>query len=93
MINKKPFKLVITTLVCICLMITIIPRAKTIWELSQRKTELEQQKVLLVEKNKALTNEFKQAESLENMERIAREQLGMVKNGEQIIMPVIPNNN
>ncbi len=90
---NKPFKLVITTLVCICLMVTIIPRTKIVYELSQRKTELEEQKLLLMEKNNLLTKEFEQAKSLENIERIAREQLGMVKSGEQIIMPVVSNNN
>lgn len=91
MINNKLFRLVITSLVCITLVITIVPRVKNIMELSERKAELEQQKLILVEKNKALTKELEEAESLENMERIAREQLGMVKNGEKIIMPVIPN--
>lgn len=91
MINKKPFKLIITALVCICLVITIVPRVKNILELSERKAELEQQKLILIEKNEALTKELKEAESLENVERIAREQLGMVKNGEKIIMPMIPN--
>lgn len=90
---NKPFKLVVTTLICVCLMVTIIPRAKIVFELSQRKTELEGQKLLLKEKNKVLTQEFEQAKSLENIERIAREQLGMVKSGEQIIMPVVSNNN
>ncbi|HZK44264.1 MAG TPA: septum formation initiator family protein [Syntrophomonadaceae bacterium] len=93
MINKKPFKLAVITLVCVCLMVAIIPRAKNILELSQRKANLEQQKVLLIEKNEKLTMQFKNAESIENMERIAREQLGMVKEGEQIIMSVIPKNN
>lgn len=91
MINKKPFKLIITALVCFCLVITIVPRAKNIWELSQRKAELEKQKSILIEKNEALTQEYEKAVSLENVERIAREQLGMVKNGETIIIPAIPN--
>lgn len=91
MINKKPVKLILTALVCVCLVVTIVPRAKNIWELSQRKAELEKQKAILIEKNEALTKEYEKAASLENVERIAREQLGMVRNGETIIMPVIPN--
>ena len=76
---------------CLSLVVTIVPRAKNIWELSQSKAELEKQKAILIEKNEALTKEYEKAASLENVERIAREQLGMVRNGETIIMPVIPN--
>lgn len=93
MINKRAFKVAISLLICVGLVITIMPRVKTIIELSARKTELEKQKVILVEKHELLAKEFQEADSLDNMERIAREQLGMVKKGEQIIMPVLSNEN
>jgi cell division protein FtsB len=48
----------------------------------QRKAELEEQ-------HKKLNKDLNQAESLEIVEKIAREQLGMVKNGERLIVPVI----
>lgn len=74
-------------------MITITPRVKTIIELSIQKHELEKQKIKLVEKNELLLEKLEKSQSLENMERIAREQLGMVKKGEQKIAPIIPNHN
>ena len=87
------FKLIITVLICISLMIAIIPRAKVVYELSMRKAELEEQKLILIEKNQTLTMELEKTKSPQYIEKIAREQLGLVKAGEQIIMPVIPNNN
>ncbi len=87
------FKLIITVLICISLMIAIIPRAKVVYELSMRKAELEEQKLILIEKNQTLTMELEKTKSPQYIEKIAREQLGLVKEGEQIIMPVIPNNN
>lgn len=74
-------------------MIAIIPRAKVVYELSMRKAELEEQKLILIEKNQTLTMELEKTKSPQYIEKIAREQLGLVKEGEQIIMPVIPNNN
>ncbi len=67
-----------------------MPRVKTIMELSSRKQGLEEQKVILVEKHELLTIQLEEANSMENIERIAREQLGMVKEGEQMLIPVIP---
>ncbi|HZJ85172.1 MAG TPA: septum formation initiator family protein [Syntrophomonadaceae bacterium] len=93
MIHKKPFRIIITSIIFVCLMITIIPRVKTIIELSIQKHELEKQKIKLVEKNELLVEQLEKSQSLENMERIAREQLGMVKKGEQKITPIIPNHN
>ncbi|NLJ71805.1 MAG: hypothetical protein GX333_02180 [Syntrophomonadaceae bacterium] len=90
MINKKGFRLLLALLISLCLIITIMPRVKTIMELSSRKQGLEEQKVILVEKHELLTIQLEEANSMENIERIAREQLGMVKEGEQMLIPVIP---
>lgn len=75
----------------ICLIFTIVPRVKTILELSQQKQELEKQKIESVEQNQLLQDKKKQAESLVNIEKIAREQLGMVKEGESAIVQVVPD--
>ncbi len=93
MIHKRSFRLLLLSIVSICLLITIIPRVKIIFELSARKAALEKQKLHLVEKQELLVKDLEEAQSLENMERIAREQLGMVKKGEQKIIPVIPQQN
>lgn len=87
--KKVTFKALLTGLICIGIAFTIIPRAKIIWELSERKQGLEQVKTELTEENTQLRAELKKANSAENIERIAREQLGMVKEGEKVLVPVI----
>jgi cell division protein FtsB len=62
---------------------------KTVWELSQRKQALLVEKAQLEQEHQALQIELEQANSPENIERIAREQLGMVKPGEQPLIPVL----
>ena len=77
--------LAITTM----LLVALVPRITNIVDLSQRKAMLEQEKTQLTEIKKKLSHELKAAESPETVERIAREQLGMVKKGERPITPVI----
>lgn len=76
-------KRLITIMMCIVLIVPVISRAKTVWELEIRKKELEAKKAQLLIENKRLREEYKEATSLENIERIAREKLGMVKEGEK----------
>lgn len=90
---NKIFKLLITSLICISIMVAIIPRAKVVYDLSMRKADLEEQKLRLIEKNQALTLELEKTTSPQYIEKIAREQLGLVKEGEQIIMPARSNKN
>ena len=71
------------------LLVALVPRITNIVDLSQRKAVLEQEKIRLTEINKKLSLEAKAAESPQTIERIAREQLGMVKKGERPITPVI----
>ncbi|MDD3853909.1 MAG: septum formation initiator family protein [Syntrophomonadaceae bacterium] len=71
------------------LLAALVPRISNIVDLSQRGAMLEQEKIRLTEINQKLVLEAKAAESPETVERIAREQLGMVKKGERPITPVI----
>lgn len=64
----------------------VIPRALTVYDLEQRKTVLEQRKAALLEKNQQLIREKNSLNSPETIERIARERLGMLKNGERYIV-------
>jgi|GEM_PF-1090688 cell division protein FtsL len=64
----------------------VIPRALTVYELDQRKAVLEQRKAVLLEKNQQLVQEKNSLNSPETIERIARERLGMLKNGERYIV-------
>lgn len=76
--------------ICLLLAFTIVPRVKTVWELSAQRTQLEHQKAVLEKVNKELSLKAKKANSPENIEKIAREQLGMVKKGEKALIEVVP---
>jgi len=89
--NDKRLRRVFVGLVCCLLLFTIVPRAKTIFELSARKKELLQEKARLTQVNTERCKTLDAIDSPEGIERIAREQLGMVKNGEKTIIKVIPN--
>ncbi|NLP23728.1 MAG: hypothetical protein GX382_04260 [Syntrophomonadaceae bacterium] len=68
---------------------TLIPRITTVVELSQRQQSLLAQKAALEQEQQRLQIELEKADSPENIERLAREQLGMVKPGEQRLIPVL----
>jgi cell division protein FtsB len=87
--TKRPLRLIGIGLLCTVLAVTLVPRVKTVWELSQRKQALLVEKAQLEQQHQALQIELEQANSPENIERIAREQLGMVKPGEQPLIPVL----
>ena len=88
LLNRRP-RLILTVLLCGMLLFTIVPRAKTIYVLSVRKHELLQEKSRLTEINAQRQQTLATIDSPEGMERIAREQLGMVKNGERTIIRVL----
>lgn len=88
-LQRKPLKLIVTGLICMALMLTIVPRAKTIMELSARKNELQKEKLSLIKVNHEHKKELEELKSPEAIERIAREQLGMIKKGERVVVEVI----
>jgi len=89
--NKK--KRIIAWLVIITIAaLTIIPRSKTLLDLTIRKRALEQEKQQLIKANQELAEQLNQIQSPEYVERLAREKLGMVKAGERIVMPVSQDN-
>ncbi|CFX10601.1 Septum formation initiator [Syntrophomonas zehnderi OL-4] len=87
--ERRPLKWAVTGLICMFLMITIVPRVHTIWELANRKSELQQEKLTLTKINKERQKELEELKSPEAIERIAREQLGMIKKGERVVIEVI----
>lgn len=89
--TNKRFRRIITVVLCVVVLFTIVPRAKNIYELSVRKNELLQQKEKLTQANQEQQQALAEIESLAGVERIAREQLGMVKEGERSVVRVIPN--
>ncbi len=88
---NKRFRLVVFGVLGAILLFAIIPRAATIYELSVRKQELLLEKQQLAQINEEYRQTLTEIESPLGIERIAREQLGMVKNGERTIIRVIPN--
>ena len=85
---NKP-RVLVTGLLCIILLITLVPRTMNIWELSVKKKDLEQEKAHLVQINQIKQKELDELGTPQAIERIAREQLGMVKSGERLIVKVI----
>lgn len=72
--------------------LTVVPRGKTLLELTIRKKGLEQEKQQLIKANQELAEQVKQIQSPEYVERLAREKLGMVKDGERVVMEVSEDN-
>lgn len=87
--NNKAGRLFVTGMLCLLLLFTIVPRAKSIVELSARKHALEQEKAALERLKDENQKELKSLQSPEAIERLAREQLGMVKDGEEVVVEVI----
>jgi cell division protein FtsB len=90
--DHKNIRLFISGLVCIVLLITIIPRGKTILELSAQKRELKKQKVELQQLNREYQKKLEILKTPEEVERLARERLGMVKDGEKVIIDLQQDN-
>lgn len=87
-LNKRP-RMILTALLCCLLLFAVVPRAKTIYELSSRKQVLLQEKARLSEINAERQQTLAIIDTPAGMERIAREQLGMVKSGERTVVRVI----
>ncbi|MDD3023138.1 MAG: septum formation initiator family protein [Syntrophomonadaceae bacterium] len=85
-------KLAVFSIIFVLIALTAVPKVKTIWELSDRRAKLEEQKAILEKENKKLKQELKSLDSRVAVEKLAREQLGMVKNGENYVMPLTTDN-
>ncbi len=86
---KRPWRLIGVGLLCSAMAFTLIPRVATVVELSQRQQSLLTEKAALEQEQQRLQIELDKADSPANIERLAREQLGMVKPGEQRLVPVL----
>jgi cell division protein FtsB len=72
------------------MLIAVVPRAKSIYDLYAIKKTLLQQKAQLTQVNQERTQTLAEIDTPQGMEKLAREQLGMVKKGERTIIKVIP---
>ncbi|HBQ24870.1 MAG TPA: hypothetical protein DD791_00620 [Syntrophomonas sp.] len=89
--NKKSrLKMILAGVLVVFLLIPVAPRIKMLWDLNQQIEQLETQKVELEKTRQELEQELKQANSPAMVEKIAREQLGMVKKGETRVVEVLP---
>jgi cell division protein FtsB len=69
------------------MVISIVPRAKNIWTLSVQRSEMQKTRDELLLRNEKLNWEKQELNSLEVVERMARERLGMLKDGEKVVVP------
>jgi cell division protein FtsL len=76
-------------MICLMILFTIVPRVKMVWDLTQQKEDLQQQKAKLLQVNHSLKRQNDELNSPAAVERIAREQLGMVKQGEKVVVEVV----
>jgi len=88
--DKSRLKLILAGVLVVFLMLPVAPRVKMLWDLNQRIERLENQKDQLEQHRNELEQELKQANSPAMVEKIAREQLGMVKKGETRVVEVLP---
>ncbi|MDD2585708.1 MAG: septum formation initiator family protein [Syntrophomonadaceae bacterium] len=91
--KKSPLKLIIVGLVCFFLVFTLAPRIKTVMILNERKAKLVEQQKQLEKENTRLTEELENVYTSEAVEKIAREQLGMVKEGEMPVLKITRDEN
>ena len=64
-----------------------------VWQLKKQIQMLENEQKYLLEQQGGLKNEIESLNNPEIIERIARESLGMVKPGETVVIPAIPDKN
>jgi cell division protein FtsB len=72
------------------LLVAFLTGGYQIWELSHKLHTLEDEQKMLIQQQKTLQEKVNSLNDPEIIERIAREDLGMVKTGETIIIPAVP---
>lgn len=88
LIRQPRARLIVLTVMLGFFAVTLIPRCYTIWKLNGQKDTLELKKLEYAQINQQLTEQKDKLNSPMAVERIAREQLGMVKKGEKVLMEV-----
>ncbi len=61
-----------------------------IWQLKKELNSIEQEQVRLLEHKQQLEKEIESLNDPEVVEKIARESLGMVRQGETVVIPAVP---
>ncbi len=83
---RKRIKRVFFLILCTIMIVTTLPRITTIAQLYEQKQELTQQKQALEQEKAELTTTRDSMDNLETIEKSAREKLGMIKEGERLMV-------
>lgn len=83
---EKIIKRLLTVIVLIVIVFSAIPRVQNIFVLSTRRDQLEKNKEELLIKNEQLIQDKDDLNNLATLERLARERLGMTKEGEKVLI-------
>ena len=90
--NRPRVRLRYGTILVLCVMLAVVgSSARQIWKLRSQVegqlTHLNQEKITLLQQEKLLHDEIAQLNTPSYIEKLAREQLGLVKRGEILISP------
>lgn len=90
--NRPRVRLRLGTLVVLCFMVAVVGSSSwQIWKLHSnveaQLAQLNQEKISLLQQEKLLHDEIAQLNTPSYIEKLAREQLGLVKRGEILISP------
>lgn len=83
---RKRFKRIVGTLILAVMIAIMLPRIASIARLYEQKQSLLEQKQQLEQEKAELTETRDSMDNLETIEKIAREKLGMIKEGERLMM-------
>ncbi len=88
--NPRKWMVIVMGAVVFLLFFSVVPKLLTIYDLNQQKQELAARKAQLETRNQQLKQKYREAGEPETVERLAREKLGMVKDGETLMVQVAP---
>ncbi|MGE5381626.1 MAG: FtsB family cell division protein [Methylocystaceae bacterium] len=86
--NKKPSSRRWLWLLLAFFLVINLPSIKNMWTLHQQLGDLQRQESMIKKQNKALESQVKLLKTDSEVEKIAREQLGLIKPGEHLLVPV-----
>lgn len=87
--NKKSSSKRWLWMVVVFFLVINFPSLKNIWVLHQEINDLKRLESKIERENKELQERAKQLNTDREVERIAREQLGLIKPGEHLLVPVV----
>lgn len=76
-------------LVLVFFLVINLPSLKNVWVLHQEIGDLKHRESQLRQENKTLKTQAQRLKTNQEVERIAREQLGLIKPGEHLLVPVL----